>query len=251
MKWLLAGAVVLALTVSSGALAAGEGRAIFGGERNPSANPAVALTEETQIIANTSTYGTRQSNKSNNGGGAVYGCRSGEGGSTAQNEPCIRSVNLSTGRAFEFVAQAGAEAGRIEAAGGDNARPFTTNATGVATGLNADRVDGIDGAQLQQQIAQLTPRLARVDGNGNLTGGRGAASSTRVTQGVYTVRFTDDITNCNYSAQQTETGDNAGATLVAFVDATTLRIRTRNGGGADGTGSTDNGDHPFHVQVLC
>lgn len=41
-------------------------------------------------------------------------------------------------------------AGRIEVGGGgDGAKPFTTNATGVATGLNADRVDGLEAAELR------------------------------------------------------------------------------------------------------
>ena len=247
MKWFFAGTVVLALTASPFALAAGEGRPIFGGERNPSLNPAFTLEEETQVVASTSTYGTRQSNKSDNGGGAVYGCRSREGGSPVGNEPCVRAVNLSNGRALEFVAQRGAEAGRIEAAGGDNARPFTTNATGVATGLNADRVDGFDGAQL----AALAPRLARVRADGTLAGGRGAAAAERAAAGLYTVRFEQPVVECNLSAQQVETGDNAGTTLVEQIDANTVRVRTRNGGGGDGTGSTANGDHPFHLQVFC
>jgi hypothetical protein len=244
MKWFFAGTVVLALTASPLALAAGEGRALFGGERNPSNNPALSLRAETEVIATTSTYGTRQSNKSDNGGGAIYGCRSGAGGSEANNEPCIRAINLRAGRAFEFVAQDGAEAGRIEAAGGDNARPFTTNATGVATGLNADRVDGLEGGQ-------LAPRLARVAANGILESGRGATTAARTAEGVYTVRFAEDITNCNYSAQQVETGDNAGATLVERVEPTLIRVRTRNGGGTNGTAPTNNGDHPFHLQVFC
>jgi len=245
MKWFFAGVVALALGSSPFALAAGEGRALFGGERNPSANPSLSLREETEIIANNSTYGTRQSNKSNNGGGAIYGCRSGAGGSAAENEPCVRVVNLSDGKAFEFVAQRGSEGGSIDVGGGgDGTRPFTTNATGVATGLNADRVDGFEGGQ-------VAPRLARVRADGILEGGRGAITAARSAEGIYTVRFTDDITNCNYSGQQVETGDNAGATLVERVDANTLRVRTRDGGGPDGTGANDNGDHPFHVQVFC
>ena len=245
MKWFFAGLVVAALAASPFAVAAGEGRALFGGERNPSADPSRELRKETEVIARTSTYGTRQSNKSDNGGGAIYGCRSGAGGSEARNEPCVRAVNLSDGRAFELVAQRGTEGGSIQVGdGGDGTRPFTTNATGVATGLNADRVDGLD-------AGQLAPRLARVAANGILEGGRGAITAARSAEGIYTVRFTDDITNCNYSGQQVETGDNAGATLVERVDANTLRVRTRNGGGADGTGANANGDHPFHVQVFC
>ena len=36
-------------------------------------------------------------------------------------------------------------------AGGDAKKPFTTNATGVATGLNADRVDGVEAAALKSR----------------------------------------------------------------------------------------------------
>ena len=60
----------------------------------------------------------------------------------APQNPCIRANNLSTGFAFEFNASDGAVAGLITVgAGGDATKPFITNATGVATGLNADRVD--------------------------------------------------------------------------------------------------------------
>src|SRR5687767_3740057 len=99
--WILASAVAVALLVTPFALAAGEGRPLLAGKRNPSANASVALSAETQIITNSSTYGTRQSNKSNNGGGAIYGCRSEEGGIERGNEPCVRARNLADGRAFE------------------------------------------------------------------------------------------------------------------------------------------------------
>jgi hypothetical protein len=128
------------------AVAAGEGRALLGGARNPGNDQSQELTRETEIIANTSTYGTRQSNKSNNGGGAVYGCRSAAGGTERNNEPCLRSTNLTNGRAFEFNANQGTEVGRIT--GPRNAAPFTTSAQGVATGLNADQVDGMSANEM-------------------------------------------------------------------------------------------------------
>ena len=71
--------------------------------RNPGIDQSKALTKETEIIANTSGYGTRQSNKSASGGGAIYGCRSGAGGTPASNEPCVRANNLTAGLAFELV----------------------------------------------------------------------------------------------------------------------------------------------------
>ena len=69
------------------------------------------------------------------------------GGDPRPQNPCIRANNLSTGFAFEFNASDGAMAGLITVGtGGDATKPFVTNATGVATGLNADRVDGLDAA---------------------------------------------------------------------------------------------------------
>lgn len=102
-------------------------------------------TRETEIISRinassgpTGGYSTRQSNLSSSGGGAIYGCRA-----TAGSDPCVRANNLSNGLAFEFNASRGTKAGTIAVGGGgDGTKPFTTNATGVATGLNADRVDG-------------------------------------------------------------------------------------------------------------
>src|SRR4051794_29072781 len=130
--------LILAIGVPGVAMGFGEGRSLLLGKRNPSSNPNLAVTHETEIIADSSTYGTRQSNKKDgDGGGAIYGCRSNPG-----NEPCIRANNLKGGRAFEF-ATVGKEGGRIET-GDPSGAPFTTNATGTATRLSADRVDGKD-----------------------------------------------------------------------------------------------------------
>jgi hypothetical protein len=138
--------IALVAAVGGTAYGFGENRPLLGGARNPSNDQTRALTKETEIIASNGTYGTRQSNKSNNGGGAIYGCRSGAGGSAANNEPCIRANNLSSGYAFEFNTS-GTQGGVISTKD-STGRPFTTNATGVATGLNADRVDSLDADQL-------------------------------------------------------------------------------------------------------
>jgi hypothetical protein len=138
-RWIFASALVLALTVSPFAIGA-TGDVLREGKRNPSSGNA---KRETEIIAGNKTYGTRQSNvRDGDGGGAIYGCRS-----KAGNEPCIRSSNLKAGHAFQFATR-GPEAGKITASGGASARPFTTNATGVATGLNADRLDNLDAARI-------------------------------------------------------------------------------------------------------
>jgi hypothetical protein len=145
-RYVLGSAIVLALLVSPFAVAT-TGDVLREGKRNPSSGSA---HRETEIIASNSTYGTRQSNiRNGNGGGAVYGCRSKTG-----REPCIRANNLNTGRAFEFETN-GTEGGRIEA-DTPGARPLTTNATGVATGLNSDRVDGLDAGRVDFRAAAGT-----------------------------------------------------------------------------------------------
>src|SRR6188472_642 len=112
--------------------------------------------KETEIIgkfdASTGSKGgyvTRQSNTQTGakaGGGAIYGCRGAAGGTASGSAPCVRAANLAAGYAFEFTSQGGV-AGLISVGDGKpspTARPFTTNANGIATGLNADRVDGQD-----------------------------------------------------------------------------------------------------------
>ena len=243
-RYLLASSIVLALLVSPFALAAGEGNPLRGGSRNPSSNASQAYSSETQIIASNDSYGTRQSNKGA-GGGAIYGCRAAAGA-----EPCLRSSNLTKGRAFELVT-GGTEAGRIEAQGGDNAKPFTTNATGVADGLNADRVDGKNASDIVTEAQNLT-KFAAVAADGKLEGGRGAASASRTSAGNYSVTFADDVSKCAYSATQVRFDENNGAIAVELApDNKTLNVRTRNGGGPDGTGPTNIADKPFHLVVNC
>jgi hypothetical protein len=154
--YVLASAIALALLVSPFAVAR-TGDLLQEGKRNPGSGSA---KRETEIIASTKTYGTRQSNvRDGNGGGAIYGCRSKTG-----REPCIRSNNLNTGRAFEFATD-GSEGGYIDvkAAGG---RPLTTNATGVATGFNADRVDGLHAAKIDYRASAGAPVAEILNLNG-------------------------------------------------------------------------------------
>jgi hypothetical protein len=238
-----------ALLVTPFAVAAGNGGSLRGGARNPSSNGSQTYSAETQIIANNSTYGTRQSNKSDNGGGAIYGCRSGAGGTAKGNEPCIRANNLAQGRAFEFVTN-GLEVGRIESTN-SSAAPFTTNATGVATGLNADKVDGKSADDIVA-AAQANNQFAAVDATGKLLSGRGAATVTKTGTGAYDVAFSADISKCIATATETTTTD-AGAVGVTAKDAKTLSVVTRAGGdnpapGGPGTGPAD---RPFNLLVTC
>lgn len=131
---------LLALLATPVAIGAGEGDPIRGGVRNPSPDQSEELRSETQIIANNSTYGTRQSNKGT-GGGAIYGCRAARGA-----EPCVRANNLAQGRAFEFETD-GPTAGSFTV-GDPGAQPFTTNGTGRVENLHVDRADATDFAAI-------------------------------------------------------------------------------------------------------
>jgi hypothetical protein len=235
--WILASALLVALMVAPFAGAFGEGNNVRGGSRNPSPDARRAYTKETEIIANVSTYGTRQSNKSNNGGGAVYGCRSAIGGTPKGNEPCLRASNLTNGRAFEFNANGGTEVGAIT--GPATAAPFTTTATGVATGLNADKVDGKDATDLQAKFATVT------GADGSLGSNRGATSSSRASAGVYNVVFDADVSKCSRTA--TIAGATPGTiTTDAGANAQTVTVRT-----FDTAAVPAATDHSFNLTVTC
>ncbi|HEX6389469.1 MAG TPA: hypothetical protein VFZ89_08480, partial [Solirubrobacteraceae bacterium] len=146
------------------------------------------------------------------------------------------------------------EGGQITAAGGDNAKPFTTNATGVATGLNADRVDSKSAEDISKDAVTTVQnglRFAAVASDGTLGGKRGVTSSTRTGEGRYSVVFTDDISSCAFSAVETDSV-NAGAVGISIgADKKTVSVVTRAGGGADGTGATAPSDRPFHLTATC
>jgi hypothetical protein len=248
--WAFASAGLLAVLLAPFAFAVGEGQPLDGGARNPSNNQSQSYERETEFIANNATYGTRQSNKSSNGGGAIYGCRSGEGGTPRAMRPCIRANNLAKGYAFEFDTD-GVVGGTFTVGnGGDGTKPFTTNATGVADGLNADEVDGKSADDVVND-ARAFNRFARVNSAGALVGNRGATSSTRDSDGNYTVVFDADVSSCALSATQIDV-TNPGATgAVVQSDNRSVKVQTRGGGGADGTEPTAPADQAFHLTATC
>jgi hypothetical protein len=253
---LLAGGVV-AILAAPVAMGAGEGQPLDGGARNPSNDTRQSYTKETEVIANTATYGTRQSNKSDNGGGAVYGCRSKAGGSAAKNEPCLRGVNLNVGSAFEF-ATGGLLGGLITVGkGGDAAKPFTTNATGVATGLNADRVDGKNGDDLLTKTDRAADAdkldgrdstsfasagdllFARVGADGTtVSGSRPSGVTSAATDAdTTTITFPKDVSNC--SATATESGATPSGAISAAISGTDVAV------------NIETARQPVNVQVIC
>lgn len=241
-------------------------------------------TAETQVISNigsstgpTGGYSTRQSNLSTSGGGAVYGCRSGVGGSAATprpQNPCIRANNLRTGYAFEFNASNGPVVGLISTGiGGDDKKPFITNATGVATGLNADRLDNLDAAQIiaaartktnldadtldgKDSTAFAERLFAVVNEDGSVRAHRGLSTTTlgHGQPGFYTLTFDRDITSCAVVGSQ-------GARNNAFAGSRIMSVNKSLAAGDEGivnvntqrfsAGAFVNEDQAFDVQVVC
>ncbi|MDQ3677182.1 MAG: hypothetical protein M3401_10330 [Actinomycetota bacterium] len=211
-------------------------------------------TKETEIISRIAAsagpkggYSTRQSNLSSSGGGAIYGCRA---SSASTSDPCLRSNNLSSGRAFEFNSLKGLVAGVITVgSGGDTKKPFVTNATGVATGLNADRVDGRSAQEIVGE-AQALNSFAHVTAGGSAGATRGVPSggvTNPAGAGTYAVVFSGDQSRCALSA--TVTGADAGQatvtpTVAADKKTTAVAVRTFDGGGTAA-------DRGFHLTAIC
>jgi hypothetical protein len=217
--WALGGLMLVGAIAAPLALAAGGGP-IRAEQRNPVHG---TYSQQTLIIADNDTYATRQSNKGT-GGGAVYGCRT-----TPGNEPCVRAANLRSGLAFRFET-AGAVGGLIAVgSGGDKAKPFTTNATGVATGLNADRVDGLNADQI----------IAAAKGAGTATCPSGTvafggACFERTTRGVE--NFAAASATCGTAGRRLPTGSELlglrGVNGVALTGAEMASDLVSNGGAA-------------------
>jgi hypothetical protein len=247
--WTLICATALALGVTSVATGA-VGDPVLIGKRN-------AAEGQTAMVGTSTTFATRQSNNlEGDGGAASYGCRA-----PLAAEPCLYVLNHRGGEAFHFRSRGGERGGFIEVVPAmgktaDDVAPFTTNATGVASGLNADEVDGKSATELvADAVAAAQPRFAVVNAAGTEVTGRGLAQAAAVQKtgpGAYTVTFGADVSKCALSATEATTTD-AGAVAAAPVAGTptAVSVLTRAGGGTDGTGPTAPADRPFHLVVNC
>lgn len=241
-------AAVLALIAAPLAVAT-SGGSMIGGKRNPGNNTSVEYSRETQIIgdiaqskggvaAGTGGYTTRQSNKSDSGGGAIYGCRA-----KAEKNACLAADNLSDGAAFQFIAGSkSSHVGEILFSGHDktpsNQPPFVTNGAGLVKNLNADMVDGKHVTDLVG-TAQLL--FAVVDATGKLDstrGATGASKSTGTPTPTYAVSLGSDVSKCAYTATPTDT---AAGTLAVSTGSDSKSIVVTESGTASG----------FHLQVTC
>jgi hypothetical protein len=244
LKWVLATVVALALLISPFAVAQTSG--LIGGKRNPRSG---SFKTETQVIASNSTWGMRYSNRAvGGGGGALLGCRSQPGGTPQKHYPCVRANNVSNGLAFEFLTK-GSVAGTISAGrGGDNTKPFTTNATGVATGLNAERVGSQTPAQLTSSAVtavQGTLSIARVSAAGTTLTARGVSGVTHPSTGTYSVAFQNAVNACALTATQSAAGTEVGAVGTQLgPDNKTVTVTTLSNTGALA-------DRAFDISAVC
>src|SRR3954454_5652932 len=250
-KYLVISSLILALLVAPLALAANGDPMTAGGR--------TTFTKITRVLGDSSTYATQQSNlREGDGGAARYGCRS-----SAANEMCLLSKNTGGGGSFRFQSLNSLLGGSIEVMPpsgktATDAKPFTTNAHGVATGLNADEVDGMSADQIVAAAKTAGPApfsaYARVGADGKLdtnrTSGVTDTNIVHTTAGIYC--FT------GLKAQpQTATANLDGVPGETSVDTTTsapgpacnnataiqLIVRTYNSGGTTLT------DMPFYVQA--
>lgn len=202
---------VLALAAApaafAGSLGDAGGQAVRGGVKNPTYG---GYFQTTQIWANNSSWGTRQSNLGS-GGSAIYGCRSVSGGL-----PCLDADNLKGGTAFTFITT-GNTGGTI-LVGNANAAPFTTNGHGEAKGLNANYLQGKQASEFQlasQPAANATelggqPATSYINtgqllfadvGPGPVIQNTRGATTVGQLETTYTVVFgTFNVSKCAYTA---------------------------------------------------
>ena len=188
-KWIVISSLMLALLVAPLAMA-GDGDVVRAGERT-------TFNSIWRFLGDSSSYATQQSNlRRGDGGAARYGCRS-----SAANEYCLLSKNTGGGGSFRFTSDNSLLGGIIDVdppqgKTADDAKPFTTNATGVATGLNADEVDGMSADEIVRAAQANNPiagapsfAFARVTGDGKTDQSRSQgvadANISKTQTGVY------------------------------------------------------------------
>jgi hypothetical protein len=231
--------------------------ALDGGARNPSNDTSAEYQRETEIVGNiaqnaggvaknTGGYTTRQSNKSDSGGGAIYGCRA-----KAGTESCVAANNLNNGDAFRFQASPNAATvGQIRfglnAAQPVDKPPFTTNGTGLVKNLNADRVDGKSAEDFLPSGSML---FATVAADGTIGASRGVPANVKATAAadggnqVVAVPFGADISKCAATASPTSAPATLTGPLAVALGSDGKSVVVTERGVTTPVG--------FHLQVTC
>jgi hypothetical protein len=252
-KYLVLSSLILALLVTPFAFAANGDPMIAGGR--------TTFTKITRVLGDSSTYATQQSNlRQGDGGAARYGCRS-----SAANEYCLLSKNTGGGGSFRFTSANSLLGGIIDVdppqgKTARDAKPFTTNATGVATGLNADEVDGMSATDIVKAAQAQNPAgaapsfaFARVGADGKTDQSRSQgvtdANVTKSVTGVYCftgLTSKPKVANANLDGSAGEvavdtTTDKPGADCNNAVNVE-LIVRTFDSAGKPA-------DHGFYVTI--
>jgi hypothetical protein len=127
-------------------------------------------------------------------------------------------------------------------------KPLAVNSSTKVSKLNADMLDG-------QSSAQLKPLTASVASIGFVSGGRGVVEASKLSTGVYTVQFNQDVSQCVRVAsisRELSFGGNpdlaasfvSGGSAGTFNGGGGVTVVTRNSAGS----LTDLG---FHLAVFC
>ncbi len=252
--WLVVASVLLALLVSPFALAAGEGNPL----RAACATPARTRASRSRARPRSSPTPARTAPASptspTTAAARSTAAARRPAARATDNEPCIRANNLADGRAFEFETDGTARRHASRRATRRPAAPFTTNATGVATGLNADRVDGKNAEDTRDEAARRPQGADAVRRRQRRQHARPAAARARAGQrtaeGTYRVDFARRRHTCALHGDA-DGGENAGAISVVQLggDKKTADRCAR-------TRSPDRrrlalADRPFHLTVTC
>lgn len=265
LKAVVVSSLVLALGVSSLAVAQD---AADGGAEGPAASVAQidegdalraevrngTTGKETEVIGKFNAtpdapkggYVTRQSNTqtgANAGGGAIYGCRGAPGGTAAGSAPCIRANNVANGYAFEFSGGSGNLAGLITVGNpterNNDAAPFATNATAVAQGLNADRVDGksADDFLADDGKAADADKLDGKDSDEFLPSSTHVAYNSRLAVGEEKVIATDGAISVVHQCVDQGGGSTESRLIARTTQDGAFLVGNDNRTGAGGTGT--------------
>ena len=199
-------------TAHTAGVAAAGGYAIRGGIHNPARS---AYYRTTGIFSRNGGWTDRVENLGS-GGATLDACHAPAGGLS-----CLDGYNLSGGLAFMFNTS-GLNGGEILLSN-PNGSPFTTNAHGVATGLNANYLQGVQAAefQLASKPAANADKLGGQPPSSYVGAGQllfadvvtaptlkieNTRGATAVSQSAsaYTVSFgTSNVSKCSYTASPT------------------------------------------------
>lgn len=168
---------------------------IKGAIHNPASS---SYLRTTGIFANFKSWTLRVQNVGN-GGAATFGCRAGGSGSA-----CLASENTKGGYAFAF-ATTGNTGGKILLTN-PNGAPFTTNATGEATGLNANYLQG-------KKASEFLPANGTAT-NSNALGGKPASEYATTGQMLFAdVNAEQKIVNTRGATAAAKSGESVVVTF--------------------------------------